>query len=102
MARMERDDLITLPKPLHKNRYDRKPPPITAASDPEEPIFLPAGKLGPLKFQIGDRQNGSRLWNELIERHHSGTPNDRAFFRTDHEQSALSLLTNRDWGFKTG
>ena len=70
MLRMERDGLITLPKPLHKNRYDRKPPLLTAASDPEEPIYLPAGKLGPLTFQIVDRKNGSRLWNELIERYH--------------------------------
>jgi len=70
MLRMERDGLITLPKPLRKNGNGRNAPLITSASDPQEPIDLPVGKLSPLTFQIVDQQNGSRLWNELIERYH--------------------------------
>jgi hypothetical protein len=70
MLRMERDGLITLPKPMCRNGNGRKRLAITSASDPEGPIDLPAGKLGALTFQIVDRQNGSRLWNELIERYH--------------------------------
>jgi hypothetical protein len=61
---------ITLPKPLQRNGNGRNRPRITSASDPEKPICLPAGKLGTLTFQIVDRQNGSRFWNELIERYH--------------------------------
>jgi len=70
MLRMERGGLIALPKPLRKNGNGRHAPPITSASDPQEPIGLPAGTLSPLTFQIVDQQNGSRLWNELIERYH--------------------------------
>ena len=70
MIRMERDGLLTLPQPQGGNGNGRSRPRITFASDPEEPICLPAGKLGALEFRIVDRRNGSRLWNELIERHH--------------------------------
>jgi len=59
-----------LPKPLRKNVNHCNPPRFTSASNPQEPIGFPAGKLGTLKFQIVNRQNGSRLWNELIERYH--------------------------------
>jgi hypothetical protein len=70
MIRMERDGLLTLPQPLTSNGNGRNRPRITAASDPQEPIRLPAGRLGLLEFRIVDRQNSSQLWNELIERHH--------------------------------
>ena len=70
MLRMERDGLITLPPPRHRNVNGGNRPRITAASDPQEAISLPAGELGELEFRIVDQRNGSRLWNELVERYH--------------------------------
>jgi len=70
MLRMERDGLISLPPPLKGNSNGRNRPCITSASDPQEPIVLPAGQLGVLTFRIVDRGSGSSLWNELIDRYH--------------------------------
>lgn len=70
MLRMERDDLITLPPPQKSNGNGRHRPPITSASDPRQPISLPAGALGTLTFRAVETRKDSLLWNELIERYH--------------------------------
>jgi len=70
MLRMEHDGLITLPPPLKVNSNGRHRPRFTAASDPKDPISLPAGRLGVLTFRIVDNRKSSSLWNEFIERHH--------------------------------
>ena len=70
MLRMERDGLITLPPPLQSNGNGRHRPRFTSASDPEDPISLPAGRLGGLEFRIVAGRESSSLWNELIERYH--------------------------------
>ncbi len=70
MLRMQRDGLITLPPPVKGNSNGRHRPRFTSASDPEDPIGLPAGRLGSLTFRIVDGRNSSSLWNELIERYH--------------------------------
>ncbi len=70
MLRMERDGLITLPPPRQRNGNGRHRPRFTSASDPQDPISLPAGRLGVLSLRIVDDRSSSSLWNELIARHH--------------------------------
>jgi hypothetical protein len=70
MLRMERDGLITLPPPQKGNGNGRNRPPLTTASDPKEPLSLPARALRPLLLRPLDTDQDSSLWNELIERYH--------------------------------
>jgi len=70
MLRMQRDGLITLPPPEKGNGNGRRRPRLTAASDPKEPMALPAGALGQLRFHSVQTPQDSSLWNELIERYH--------------------------------
>lgn len=70
MLRMERDGLISLPPPARGNSNGRHRPRVTSRSDPQEPVCLPAGRLGVLSFRIVDNRRESSLWNELIERYH--------------------------------
>lgn len=70
MLRMEKDGLITLPPPQKGNGNGRNRPRLTTASDPKEPISLPADALGKLLFGPVDTPEDSSLWNELIERYH--------------------------------
>jgi len=70
MLRMYRDGLIILPKPQKGNGNGRNRPRLTSASDPREPISLPAGALGRLLCRPVNSPSDSSLWNELIERYH--------------------------------
>ncbi len=70
MLRMQRDGRIVLPPPEKGNGNGRRRPRLTAASDPAEPISLPAGALAPLRLQPVNTPQDSALWNELIERYH--------------------------------
>lgn len=70
MLRMHRDGLITLPPPQQGNGNGRHRPRLTVASEPKEPISLPAGALGKLLFRPIDTREDSSVWNELIERYH--------------------------------
>lgn len=70
MLRMERDGLIALPRPQKGNGNGHTRPRLTAASDPKEPLSLPARAVMPLEFRPVDTPGDSLLWNELIERYH--------------------------------
>jgi len=70
MLRMHRDGLIALPPPRTRNGNGRTQPRLTSASDPQEPISLPAGVLGELLLRRVTGSQESSLWNELIERYH--------------------------------
>lgn len=70
MLRMHKDSLITLPPPTQGNGNGRNHPRLTHASDPQEPITSPAGKLGKLFFLPVNSSRDSKLWNELIQRYH--------------------------------
>ena len=70
MIRMERDGVITLPPPQKRNGNGRQRPRFTEASDPKEPVSLPAGALGQLRLRPVDTRQDSSLWNELMERYH--------------------------------
>jgi hypothetical protein len=70
LLRMERDGLIQLPAPRSHNGRGQRRFPLTAASNPQEPVQAPLRVLEPLRFQ---RVSGGRLsqrWNELIARYH--------------------------------
>jgi hypothetical protein len=70
MLRMERDGLLQLPPPLKGNGNGRRRPRSTTASDPQEVLTTPVGRLGELEFCCVETRKDSSLWNELIERHH--------------------------------
>ena len=71
MLRMERDGLITLPRPEKGNGNGRTRPRLTAASDPKEPLSLPVGAVRQLRLHPVQTPQESSLWNELIERYHT-------------------------------
>lgn len=70
MLRMERDGLLQLPPPLKGNGNGHRRPRLTPASDPQEPLTAPVGRLGELVFRCVETRQDSSLWNELVERHH--------------------------------
>ncbi|MBI5242344.1 MAG: DUF4338 domain-containing protein [Elusimicrobia bacterium] len=70
MLRMHRDDLICLPAPQKGNGNGRTCPAWTSASDPQFPVSMSAGDLGPLQFHPVSTAKDGSLWNELIDRYH--------------------------------
>ncbi len=69
LLRMHRDGLIALPPPKSQGNNVRKPPAITPASDPKEPLTGTRGDIQGLGLRrVTDAD--SRLWNELIGRYH--------------------------------
>jgi len=69
LLRMERDGLIRLPPPQKGNGNRTARVSITRASDPQFPVCMGAGDLGPLRLELVVK-GSSKLWNELIERYH--------------------------------
>jgi len=70
MLRMEGDGLIALPPPRKRNGNGRTRPRLSDASEPREPVAIPAGGLGELRIGPVDQRKDSLLWNELVERYH--------------------------------
>lgn len=70
MLRMHRDGLIPLPPPRTRNGNGRHRIRLTAASDPQEPLCVPAGAVGELAFRPVDTRQESKHWNEFIARYH--------------------------------
>ena len=70
MLKMHRAGLITLPPPHKTNANGRRRPRLTTASEPRPPIEIPMGQLGQIELRQVRDPRDSRLWNELIERHH--------------------------------
>ncbi|MHC4406940.1 MAG: Druantia anti-phage system protein DruA, partial [Planctomycetota bacterium] len=70
MLRMQRDELIALPRAQKTNGNGHRRPRLTAASEPREPIALSAQALGSLHLRPVNTLQDSGLWNELIERYH--------------------------------
>lgn len=69
LLRMQRDGLVDLPPPT---RVASRPgiPTFTDASDPGPLLEGTRGDLGPLRLIRVARPTDSRLWNEVIARHH--------------------------------
>ena len=70
MLRMEKDGLIKLPPPQNGNGNGAIRPSLTAASAPQQPITVSAGRLGKLELRPVSTPQQSSLWNELIQGHH--------------------------------
>jgi hypothetical protein len=70
MLRMQNDGLIRLPIPKTTNGNGRIRPRLTSASQCTKSIATPVHMLGEIVLDQVDTTTQSRLWNELIERHH--------------------------------
>ena len=70
LLRMQKDGLIQLPKPLTKNGNGQARPLLTPASEERKAGLEKLRALEPLGFAKVQRAADSRLWNELIQRHH--------------------------------
>jgi hypothetical protein len=71
LLRMEKDGLLQLPKPLCKNGNGQVRPLLTPASEEPKAVLERVSALEPLVFRNVPRGGAdSRLWNELIQRHH--------------------------------
>ena len=69
LLRMQRDGLLELPPPARAPSRPRIPT-FTEASDPGPLLEGTRGDLGPLRLVRVARPTDSRLWNEVIARHH--------------------------------
>lgn len=69
LLRMQRDNLLELPAPT-RPRPPRHIPCFTAASDPGPLLEGSRGDLGPLHLLRVASRADSRLWNEVMARHH--------------------------------
>ena len=70
LLRLQKDGLIQLPKPLTKNGNGQARPRLTPASEESKAVLEKVWALDPLGFAKVQRAADSRLWNELIQRHH--------------------------------
>ena len=70
MLRMHREGVISLPSPQRKNSNGKIRPKLSASSESQKPIILPAGKLGNLIVRVITTKKDSIFWNELIARYH--------------------------------
>lgn len=72
MQRMAAEGLITLPPARAANFDRRRAAGPTPATDPQPQISCPVDQLPPLQFLpvTADNREGSRLWNEYIQRYH--------------------------------
>ena len=70
LLRMQKDGWIQLPKPLCKNGNGQVRPWLTPASEEPKAVLERVSALEPLDFRKVQRRADSRLWNELIQRHH--------------------------------
>ena len=69
LLRLQEKGLLALPTP--RKRYaKRRPLALTAASEPQAAINIPAGQLGLLHYQRVDGTPLAPLWNEYIHRYH--------------------------------
>lgn len=96
MLGMDRDGLINLPPPQKGNGNGHNRPRLTAASDPKEPLSLPARALSPLLLGPVETPGDSALWNELIERYHylkyKPLPGAQMRYLVSHESHLLAAL----------
>ena len=70
LLRMERDGIIKLPPPQHRNSNSKRYIKHTATTAPEPVITSSAGKLHDLKISLVETKQMSSLWNEYIDRYH--------------------------------
>jgi hypothetical protein len=69
LLRLKEKGLLALPSP-RKRHAKRRPVSLTAAAEPQTPIAIPAGQLGPICYQRVDATPLAALWNEYVHRYH--------------------------------
>ena len=94
LLRMQEGGLIQLPPPRHKRPENRIR--ITPATDPKEPILLPAHALPPPRLCQVHHVAQARLWNEYIHRYHylghKPLPGAQLRYFVYAEENLLALL----------
>ena len=70
LLRMQADDLVQLPAPLHRNSNCTRIAARTTEAEPQVPILSPVNQLRGVHLQQVTTKHDSRLWNEYIDRYH--------------------------------
>jgi len=72
LERMERLGVLELPEVRKTGQRGKRRVQLTSQSEPESELIGSAGDYEPLTLQVVDKVRGSesRLWRELVERHH--------------------------------
>ena len=70
LERMQEQGWLQLPAVRARGPRGPRQILLTEASAPQTNLEASAGELEPLRWQIVDTREQSRLWTELIERHH--------------------------------
>lgn len=70
LLRMQTDNLVQLPVPLHRNSNCTRIVVRTAEAEPQVPILSPVNQLREVHLQQVITKSDSRLWNEYIDRYH--------------------------------
>ncbi len=70
LLRMQADDLVQLPAPLHRNSNSGHLIKQTAQTEPQTPLLNSVSELRGLHLELVSTKNDSRLWNEYIDRYH--------------------------------
>lgn len=69
LLRLEQQGVLTLPPPRVAS-VRRGPLALSAAGEPQAPVTVPVGQLGPLHWAQVEGTPLARLWNEYIHRYH--------------------------------
>jgi hypothetical protein len=70
LLRMQADNLIKLPVPIHRNSNSGRVIAKTTQTDPQAPLLTPVNKLQRVHLELVSSKDNSRLWNEYIDRYH--------------------------------
>ncbi len=70
LLRMQADDLVQLPAPLHRNSNCGRTIARTKQAEPQAQLLFPVNELQGLRLELVSTKNDSRLWNEYIDRYH--------------------------------
>ena len=70
LLRMQKDGLLTLPPPTHRQELCRPQIQMSALTNPKTPITTPAGELAELNLEVVTGQEESALFREYIHRYH--------------------------------
>lgn len=69
LLRLQEKGMLVLPPPSIRITT-RHLPALTPAADPQPPITMPLGRLGPLRWERVDASPLGSLWSEYIHRYH--------------------------------
>ena len=70
LLRMQKDGVLTLPPPTHRQELCRPRIQISALTNPKNPVTAPAGELAELNLEVVTGQEESALFREYIHRYH--------------------------------